>query len=251
MQRFKYLVVGIVCFLLGAALLQPAFGHYIASKNAHTLAKHHSSYFASRGWVGSYFSSKAWTKKYFYTKSQANSRYFTRAQADSRYINSTGAETLNGSLNVDDISVDNDITFTSPKIQNQVIPAAGFQANDETDDINRGTGNYVYSSSTLWAPVILPNQVTLTEIEFYYRDSDVGSDMSATIYRQALGTGAGGEFLATVTSSGSSGYSSTSTTTISTPVIDNNTYQYLIFISGSDADEWVQAIRLKYSFDTI
>lgn len=52
-RRIKYAVLGATCFLLGAALLEPAVAHVVSGSNAHTLNRHHESYFAGRTWADS------------------------------------------------------------------------------------------------------------------------------------------------------------------------------------------------------
>lgn len=76
-ERFKYFVLGTICFLLGSVLLQPVYGAVS-------------------------YATRAWVAKYFYSKSQSNKRYFTRtqtysrSQTDSRYLRKTTGQIMIG-----------------------------------------------------------------------------------------------------------------------------------------------------------
>jgi hypothetical protein len=107
-----------------------------------------------------------------------------------------------------------------------------------------GTANAV-----LYAPVELPNGVTVTSLTYYWWDFDGGSDTTATLTRTALPATSGASSMAAVSSSGSTGtHSSSSTTTITNPIIDNAHFMYYVktVLPGGGA-ECTDAVQVAYS----
>ncbi|MFQ5400302.1 MAG: hypothetical protein ACE5E7_11975 [Anaerolineae bacterium] len=113
------------------------------------------------------------------------------------------------------------------------LPAAAFNPN---------SGGYTFTnnghtltpgnvSSTLYlTPVQLPQGATVTRVTFYWTDSSINSNGSASLYRIDM---AGSESLMALTATtGSSGTpSSSSTTAILNSSIDNSLYGYYVWLS--------------------
>ncbi len=111
------------------------------------------------------------------------------------------------------------------------IPAAALQPNDESlawDLSNDGTNFFTTNSTYYVAPVFLPHNATVTGISTWWAD---GAASDATLMLRRVSPGAGAIDMATLSTSGSSGFVSTSnSTTISNPIIDNSQYSYLLYV---------------------
>jgi hypothetical protein len=176
-ERFKYLIFGLICMMLGTLFISPAIAHVVSSKNAHTLTKHHLAYFASR----------AWTKKYFYTK----------GQADSRYVNTSGNESMSGELTAGDFN------YSSAKTKYLTISESAFVP--ERDMVLGGLAGYgLYKISgdglheRVFANVSLPTGAVIKAVRFCYYDNHASS-ITGGMYHKAINT-FGNDIIANFTS---------------------------------------------------
>ena len=99
-KRIKYLILGIFCFILGAALLQPAFS---------TL----SDIYVTKSWEKRYLSG------YYLNKHDADVRYYRKGVGDSRYVNTT-SDTMSGTLTAGDYA------YSSSKTRYLTIAGTAF-----------------------------------------------------------------------------------------------------------------------------
>lgn len=132
-----------------------------------------------------------------------------------------------------------------------VAPAA-FQPSDNNSTFTQG-GYYLVPSGAspetiFYAPVNLPHNATITSITFHWADNSATNNGSLTLYRDDP-TGFGPEVLATLTTSGSGGQSSTNTTTITSPTVDNSTYSYYLMLSLPDTNIWAYEIFIEYTIN--
>ncbi len=107
---------------------------------------------------------------------------------------------------------------------------------------NPGGGAAVYD-----APVSLPQHATITRLVGYYYDASASS-IEFDLMRTAL-AGADAAFLATVVSTGNSGYGVAQTTQVSQPVVELRSFSYLVQIAlppGSDTR--VTGFRIDYEY---
>lgn len=224
MSKIKYLVVGFGCFILGTALLQPAFGHIVASKNAHTLSKRHLSYFAS----------SSWTKKYYLKKTTAASTYFRKSGG-----------TISGMV------TSNGYNLATPKTGYLTIPGTDFVATSGSPASYTPTNAYS-DTGNLAVAVNLPNGAIITQVTYYYYDGSAGSDSSVALRRNALGSGASYSDMANASSSGSGTYGSASDDSINDATIDNSALLYHLAITGANAiTNAVQAVRITYTYNSL
>jgi hypothetical protein len=126
------------------------------------------------------------------------------------------------------------------------IPASAFVSFFSTYDTrigldvrNRETTN----TAVFMAPIQLPNGVTMNNITSYWYDEEVSLDITCNLYR-SLGDGFAA-VLASVGSSVSDGFGSTTATSVSSPIIDNSLYEYAIYLTipaSSDSSN----LRLRF-----
>ena len=224
-KRFKYLALGITCFLLGSALLQPAVAHIVQSKNAHTLSNHHAAYYASR----------AWTKKYFYTKGQADARYLTQSAAASSYYPLSGG-TVAGNVTAGNFN------FSYNKTRYLTVPPAAFRPNGDlqVDDSNFGLDIYKSSANgyTAMAPVYLPDGAILKSLKFYYADYNTTGILICDFYRATLDSSAYNliAYVAASTTGAPGDTFGTDTADSQYAVVDNQTYAYYLILDLRDSN---------------
>jgi len=129
------------------------------------------------------------------------------------------------------------------------IPASEFIRGGYNNNVYISTDirNYDSFIHYLDAPVLLPHRVTITNFTVYWYDANATSDISCSLWRAE-----GGEIVYSVAnadSSGSSGYGSTTDTTIGFGLekIDNSQYSYSIHLAipGNAVDS------LRFRFVTI
>ncbi len=97
------------------------------------------------------------------------------------------------------------------------------------------------------APVHLPHGAVVTEFKVFFNDGS-SSDMSVRLNRLILSSGAYAS-MATVSSSGISGYGSNTETTIHNAIIDNTAYGYKIdaWSSSWDRDLKIMGALVTYT----
>ena len=84
----------------------------------------------------------------------------------------------------------------------------------------------------------------ILELKAVGYDGDVTNNMGVSLYRNA----ATSVLIATVTTSGSPGITTISTTTVATglEIIDNENYTYMIRANGADADPLINSVMVRY-----
>jgi hypothetical protein len=106
------------------------------------------------------------------------------------------------------------------------------------------------AGAVMYAPVELPDGVTVTKLTYNWWDGD-GTDSTVTLTRTILpATPANGgpTVMATLSSSGSTGvHSSSSTTSISNAVINNSNAMYYVKAVFPGAAECTDAVQITYS----
>jgi hypothetical protein len=115
------------------------------------------------------------------------------------------------------------------------------------DLYNPGTALAAYEG-----PVSLPHGATMTKLVAYYWDSNVTQYLSVNLYRISLDTGAV-QPVAEAYSTGSPGYGSVETTTITEPVVDLQRYAYAaeVQIPGNVGIQIrFVGLRIDYAFTT-
>lgn len=99
------------------------------------------------------------------------------------------------------------------------------------------------------APASLPNGATVTKFILYFWDSST-DDLSASLYRVPL-DGNAVEKMAETLSAGSPGYGNSATTTINSPVIDQQAYVYYVEVPlpyAPNAEIRLRGIRIDYGY---
>jgi len=156
-------------------------------------------------------------------------RYYTESESNSSFVNATG-DTMSGVLTVPYIN------YSSPRTHYFRVGGEGFVPGSNVDYSNTygmGGAYIVSSSGAMVAPVHLPQGAVVTSFRVYFYDNST-SDMTVSLDR-VPGTG-GFTDLATVDSSGISGYANKADSTISNATIDNFSYSYIIYAYSSSWD---------------
>jgi len=112
------------------------------------------------------------------------------------------------------------------------IPAPAFTAPFPANDGVAITSNSAFNNSggILLAPIQLPHGSEVLEFKIRAYDGDVDTNLGAYLRRMS---GQGSITVASVGTSGSSGDQSPSTTSISLPLVDNQTYAYVVYLDGA------------------
>ncbi|UCF42274.1 MAG: hypothetical protein JSV99_06585 [Planctomycetota bacterium] len=145
--------------------------------------------------------------------------------------------------------VEGDVTWKAKTGYISVSAAAFRPMLDGYDFSNIGyyLRNVDSNSDSYYAPVQLPHGATVTEFTFYWRDTSEFDNGTAYLYRNGLGTGI--DVMALVSTSGSSGTpSSSSTSTISAATIDNSQNAYHLLWTLPDTNVWGYGVIIKYTF---
>ena len=113
-----------------------------------------------------------------------------------------------------------------------------------TDLYNPGTGTGYYE-----APLALPNGATITKLVVYYWDNSATLDLTGQLYRVAF-DGTGAAPMAVVSSSGYSAvYSYAETASIVNPVVDQQSYSYLLELTlPPSLDLRLVGMRIDYAY---
>ena len=126
------------------------------------------------------------------------------------------------------------------------IPAFAFTGDNPATDAVTITGTTAYNATdgNLYAPIQLPHGAEILELKAVGYDGDVTNNMGVSLYRNA----ATSVLIATVTTSGSPGITTISTTTVATglEIIDNENYTYMIRANGADADPLINSVMVRY-----
>ncbi len=123
------------------------------------------------------------------------------------------------------------LTYVAPRKHYYSVPSEAFVPGSLVDYVNSygGGGAYINAAvaGAMVASVNLPHNALITDFKVFFRDDSV-RDITASLGRLNLAAG-GYSDLASVESSGITGYGSKSTADISSPVIDNTEYGYRIY----------------------
>jgi hypothetical protein len=157
---------------------------------------------------------------------------------------------VNGNINVS-----GKITYGSPRTHYFVVGGEGFlpdRGNLAYHNSGSNGGAYIESGGpyTLAAPVHLPQGALVTEFKVFFEDNST-SDISASLTRLYLSTG-GYATLASVSSSGISGYGSETDDTISYATIDNTVHGYAVRAYCTSWDGWdlrIMGALITYTID--
>ena len=164
-----------------------------------------------------------------------DTRYYTESEADSRYVNATG-DTMSSTLNVPRIA------YKSPRTHYFVVGSEGFFPASNVDFGNSwgNGGAYISSGSgALVAPVHLPHGAVVTSFAVFFDDTS-SNDMSVSLMLQGMSGGYG--TMASLSSSGISGYGSRETSSISSSTIRNTDYSYAVRAYSA---AWSSALKIK------
>ncbi len=148
------------------------------------------------------------------------------------------------------------LLFSSTMIQAQaflVIPSPAFRPHDDT------VAFFYYwdyswvdsgGSGTFYAPVYLPQDATIISVTFTFTDTDASNDLSFSVIRTNIYTGAY-QTLFSGSSSGSGGFGTTvdSSLNAGSRVVKNNSFSYVARIDvpspgGSSLKFW--SVKIKY-----
>jgi len=123
---------------------------------------------------------------------------------------------------------------------------------DETasdlSDFRTSSGSlYSWSSGCLYAPLHLPDRVTLLGLIVYYWD--IGDEsVEVWVYRRSTHTGAASELMASAASTGSSeGIRLATDLTITNPIVDLDNYVYFVRVCLPYLDGALNGLYLSYS----
>jgi len=111
------------------------------------------------------------------------------------------------------------------------IPATSFVSSDSTDVTLihwNGIQNLDTTAVEFFGSVLLPHGVTITNVTFYWYDADASEDITFRMYR-TFGNNLG-YWMTSGSSSGSAGSGSTVDTTISDQTIDNELWNYCLYV---------------------
>lgn len=148
------------------------------------------------------------------------------SSCDVHFVNAGSSDVMNGSLTVDDIQ------YNAPRVHTLLIGDISFVARSENATVHRGTGMggvYIANGAVygLVAPVNIPVNATVTEVEIYFTDSDASNDLKFYFYAHQPNGGYYSQ--GTITSSGSAGYSTLTMSGLSITVWENSNYEFHVF----------------------
>lgn len=111
------------------------------------------------------------------------------------------------------------------------------------------SGGQGIPSAEFMGAIPLPNGATITQFVVYYYDNSSINDIYAILMRTALDS-MNGEVMASINSSGAvDGVRSGENTVIANPIIDQQSYSYLVdLILPADIDVRLAGIRVDYSY---
>jgi hypothetical protein len=162
---------------------------------------------------------------------------FSSHNHDSAYVNVTG-DTMTGVLTVPRVD------YSSPRTHYFSVASDDFQPRANVDYVNGGGtgGAYVITSGyqSLTAPVHLPHGAVVTQFRVYFDDTSA-YDMTVYLSAEYL-AGSGYVTMASVNTSGTSGYYNLVDTSISSATINNTLYGYHV---RAYSGVWNSDLRIK------
>jgi len=252
MQRSKYLAVGIVCFILGATLLQPIS----AATNA--TAKWVKRYFYTKKLANRRYLTKTSANRYFLKKKDAASSYLTNANALSTYLTQSGASTtyfpLTGGTLTGSVTA-SDYNYSSVASKTYTVNAVTFVPLSDLvisySGVNLGIYKSGGTSGEARASVNLPNGAVVTGVTTYYYDNDdTGKWIEVQLLRDTLSTASQNGMTDTgALGSGTPGNTSSTDNSVDYATIDNDTYSYHInaVLSSSNANCTLRHVKINYT----
>jgi len=129
------------------------------------------------------------------------------------------------------------------------IPAAAFGAFHPATDIAQiGSQSYNTTTGILGAPIQLPHGAEILELRAGVYDADSGASIDVKLYQV---TNPGGAVEAALASSGvgfNTGFTTLSDTTIAagTEIVDNETYAYMVSVTGADGNPFIGSVKVRY-----
>ncbi|MEZ4732849.1 MAG: hypothetical protein R3E79_37570 [Caldilineaceae bacterium] len=157
---------------------------------------------------------------------------------DAAYVNTTG-DTMSGVLTVPRVA------YSAPRTHNFIVGSEAFVPGSNVAYVNTyGQGGaYISSaiSAALVAPVHLPQGAVITNFTIFYYDNSA-SALSVTLDRQSMTAGFFSGVATIATTGASATYRTASTASISSPVVDNTQFSYLIY---AWADPWDGSSNLR------
>ena len=125
--------------------------------------------------------------------------------------------------------------YTAPKTFYHSIHPSAFRPMTNTHDINSDRFETYYNTTTVWgllvAPLYLPHGATVTSVSVYFYDNSASADLYVHFSYKAVGSTTF-NLLAALDNTGTPGNSSLTTSSISSPLINNQLYSYCI-VAGS------------------
>lgn len=157
--------------------------------------------------------------------------YFNSSGGTALYA--AGNATVSGNLTTDKV------IYSSPRTQYFMVGGEGFVPGSSVISYQNtyGMGGACIqsgSSGALVAPVHLPQGATVTAFKVFFNDTSA-NNITVDLHRLSLTTG-GYTTMASVSSSGVSGYGSVTDTTITLPTIDNITGSYHVYAYWGTGD---------------
>jgi ell wall binding domain 2 (CWB2) len=130
------------------------------------------------------------------------------------------------------------------------IPAAAFTANEPDSDAVNLDSSFVANSSggNIWAPIQLPHGAAIVELFAGVQDADAGGGICVYLYRVDNGGGVDEVASVCTTVLYAGGNTTVSDTSIAagTEIVDNETYAYIIFVSGADGNPAMRTAKVRY-----
>jgi len=129
------------------------------------------------------------------------------------------------------------------------VSAAAFQpVHSAYNYSNWGNGLIPSDSSSPWyyAAVQLPHGATVTSLAFNWDDTSTTNDATCTLYRNNMA--GGGDLMASVSSSGSTGDGGGTDPTINNANVDNTMYAYYLEWHLPDANTAGYGVVIEYTF---
>ncbi|HEY76716.1 MAG TPA: hypothetical protein G4O00_11145, partial [Thermoflexia bacterium] len=179
----------------------------------------------------------------------SNNRVDVHLDDDDEYRVNSLFRVLNGSDTAVFTVTETGAVSWTPKTGYLSIPSVAFRPREDGYNFVN-TENYLVNSDGnsdyYFAPVYLPHGATVTRMTFYWNDQS-SSNGSTILFRKDLSSGSAA-WMASVFSSGNSGYGSSSTTSISNPIIDNSLYTYILQWNLPDSTIWGYAVIIEYTY---
>ncbi len=155
-----------------------------------------------------------------------DARYFTESESDTRYVNVSG-DSMTGNLTV------GKVVYSPAKTEYFTLSGEAFlPATDRAYNNSMGMGGAYLTAGSGWgvmtAPVNLPQEAFVMAATFHFYDNSP-SNLKLSLDRMPLPGGSYVE-MASVTTSGTPGYSSLTDTSISSYKVDNTTGALLIYV---------------------